>query len=67
MHKKAQALMCKEVSNIFVQEGPHQWLDNKLIASVQPPLDDDSIPGLRQVICRDRLGGLLKHYERRAA
>ena len=28
----------------------------------QATADDESIPSLRQVVCRQRLGGLLKHY-----
>jgi putative transposase len=51
----------------YHEERPHQGLDNKLIVPGRPPPDDESIPRLRQVVCRQRLGGLLKHFERRAA
>jgi putative transposase len=51
----------------FHEERPHQGLDNKLIMPAKPPPEDQSIPSLRQIVCRERLGGLLKHYERRAA
>jgi putative transposase len=48
-------------------ERPHQGLDNKLIVPGRPPPEDESIPNLRQVACRQRLGGWLKHFTRRAA
>ena len=51
----------------FHEERPHQGLDNKLITPANPPPDDEFVPRLRQVVCRQRLGGLLKHYEQRAA
>jgi len=51
----------------YHEERPHQGIDNKLIVSGRPPPEDESIPNLRQVVCRERLGGLLKHYDRRAA
>ena len=51
---------------LFVQEGPHQGLDNKPIVLGKPPPAED-IPSQRTVVCRERLGGLLRHYERRAA
>ena len=51
----------------YHEERPHQGLDNKLIMPGKPPPEDESIPRLGDVVCRERLGGLLKHYERRAA
>jgi putative transposase len=51
----------------YHEERPHQGLDNNLIVPGRPPPEDDSIPSLRQVVCRQRLGGLLRHYERHAA
>lgn len=48
-------------------ERPHQGIDNQLIMPGKPPPNDESVPSLRQLVCRERLGGLLKHYERRAA
>jgi putative transposase len=50
----------------YHKERPHQGLDNKLIVPGRPPPDDEAIPSLQQLICHERLGGLLKHYERRA-
>jgi len=49
----------------FETERPHQGLANKLVVAANLPEED--IPLLGQVVCRERLGGLLKHYERRAA
>jgi hypothetical protein len=40
-------------------------LANNLIVAATPPKDGVSFLG--QMKCRERLGGLLKHYERRAA
>jgi hypothetical protein len=43
-------------------ERNHQGLGNELIA----PVDDaDAVAG--RIACRERLGGLLKYYHRRAA
>jgi hypothetical protein len=46
-------------------ERPHQGLGNNVPIPARPP--DDDVPTGRQVLCHERLGGLLKHYERRAA
>jgi putative transposase len=46
----------------YHEERPHQGLDNKLIMPGRPPPEDESIPSLRQVVCRQRLGGWLKHF-----
>ena len=45
---------------------PHQGLDNRLILPAKPPPDGD-VPNLKQIVCHEQLGGLLKHFERRAA
>jgi len=50
----------------FHAERPHQGLENKLILPTKPPPDDD-VPNLKQIVCHERLGGLLKHFERQAA
>lgn len=50
----------------FHAERPHQGLENKLILQTKP-LPDEQAPELEQVVCHERLGGLLKHFERRAA
>ena len=44
---------------------PHQGLENKPILPMPPPSED--VPKLEQVVCHRTLGGLLKHFERRAA
>jgi putative transposase len=43
-------------------ERNHQGLDNRII-------DAHELVGLAedQIVCRERLGGLLKHYQRRTA
>jgi putative transposase len=45
---------------------PHQGLENKLNLQTNPPPTDD-VQDLKQIVCHERLGGLLKHFERRAA
>jgi putative transposase len=59
--------LVQEFLTHYHEERPHQGLDNKLIIPGKPPPADEEIPSLRQVVCRERLGGLLKHFERRAA
>lgn len=46
----------------YHDERPHQGLGNRLIRDTRPPPD----PGGR-IVRRTRLGGVLKHYERKAA
>ena len=60
--------LCREFVEHYHAERPHQGLDNKLPKpgrkkGKQAP---DLIP-LADVACRKRLGGLLKHYYRKAA
>ena len=43
---------------------PHQSMDNKPLTGDWPDGESDDVP---TVVCRKRLGGLLKHYERKAA
>ncbi len=49
----------------YHRERPHQGLGNRLlgdrIPGHDPPPDED------EVVCRPRLGGVLRHYERRSA
>ena len=47
---------------IHMQRRNYQGLDNELIEKL---IDESSIDGA--VECRERLGGLLKYYHRRAA
>jgi transposase InsO family protein len=57
--------LVQEYVRHYHHERPHQGLDNKLITLATPP--DEKIPLLQQIICHERLGGLLKDYERCAA
>jgi putative transposase len=59
--------LVREFVSHYHEERPHQGLDNKLLVPGKAPLSDETIPGLAQIVCRQRLGGLLRHYERRAA
>lgn len=45
----------------YHDERPHQGLGNVPLSGSSPA------PGDGEIVCRERLGGLLKHYERRAA
>jgi putative transposase len=45
---------------------PHQRKDNKPLLGVWPEIDDPPEES-KEVICREWLGGVLKHYERNAA
>ena len=46
----------------YHRERPHQGLGNRLIRNTRPPPDPSG-----RIVRRTRLGGVLKHYERRAA
>ena len=66
--------LCKEYLEYFHTERPHQGLENELL--VKPPAPKskkrktkplpDVVP-LSSIRCQTRLGGLLKHYSRKAA
>jgi putative transposase len=58
--------LVQEFVTHYHEDRPHQGLGNKLVRPGKPP-PDDVIPGLQEIACRERLGGLLKSYERRAA
>jgi len=45
---------------------PHQGLDNRPLGWTEPALAETAQP-LGEVVCHERLGGLLRHYQRRAA
>ncbi|HEY1603652.1 MAG TPA: hypothetical protein VGG64_28885 [Pirellulales bacterium] len=59
--------LVEEFVTLYHEERPHQGRDNELVVPGKPPPSDETIPGLAQIVCRQRLGGLLRHYERRAA
>jgi hypothetical protein len=45
---------------------PHQSLDNRPLTGAWPN-GDDPLESEEQIICHERLGGVLRHYERVAA
>ncbi|MCA9242131.1 MAG: integrase core domain-containing protein, partial [Planctomycetales bacterium] len=45
---------------------PHQRKDNRPLVGVWPEVDDPP-DKVEEVVCREWLGGVLKHYERAAA
>ena len=47
-------------------ERPHQALDNRPLTGAPPPAES-APPASGEIVCRERLGGLLKHYIRSAA
>ena len=57
----------------YHEERPHQSKDNHVLIAAPPPeksKHDCPLPGVipvPQVECRERRGGLLKHYYRKAA
>jgi putative transposase len=52
------------VTHHYLHERPHQGKDNLLLF---PRNNSDPLPRDGPVICHERLGGLLKFYERKAA
>jgi putative transposase len=50
----------------FHEERPHQGLGNRPPCESEPPPEIVRF-GTEEIVCRERLGGLLKHYERKAA
>ena len=53
--------LLREYVEHYNEERPHQGRDNLPLGGAGPD------PGGGEVVCRERLGGLLKHYSRRAA
>ena len=53
--------------NYHHQYRPHQGLGNVPIDTALPPPEPIDDFRLEDVVCHEALGGLLKHYERRAA
>jgi putative transposase len=60
--------LCQEFAEHYHAERPHQGLDNEVpkLIGKQRKRRPDLIP-LSDVACQKRLGGLLKHYHRKAA
>jgi hypothetical protein len=48
-------------------ERQHQGIGNVLLGGTGPPPDPGDTISLDEILCHERLGGLLKHYERKAA
>lgn len=46
---------------------PHQGIGDEPISGLRPIPEDPIEFRREEIICRERLGGLLKHYERKAA
>jgi hypothetical protein len=49
----------------YHQHRPHQGLDNRPLGWTETAAEADR--PLDEVVCQERLGGLLRHYQRRAA
>jgi putative transposase len=60
--------LCSQFVEHYHAERPHQGLENELIlpAKKKRKREADVVP-LSEVACKSRLGGLLKHYYRKAA
>ncbi|HEX5106396.1 MAG TPA: integrase core domain-containing protein, partial [Pirellulaceae bacterium] len=67
--------LCAEYLAHYHEERPHQSLDNRPLKQTIPrgrptnhfgPLVEQVVP-LSEVRCQERLGGLIKHYYRKAA
>ncbi len=60
--------LCREFSEHYQAERPHQGLENALLTSRRKDRkgQPDLVP-LADIACRKRLGGLLRHYHRKAA
>jgi hypothetical protein len=52
------------VAALYNNERPHQNKDNLPLGMEKPP---DVGNTLGEVVCQEHLGGLLRHYERKAA
>jgi len=61
------AHLVREFVSHYHAERPHQSLGNRPPSGSQPSQALNSPPTSGEVVCRERLGGLLKHYERAAA
>lgn len=59
--------LCREFAVHYHEERPHQSLDNEPIVKPPPHNDRDERVVVGEIRCRQRLGGLLKSYGRKAA
>jgi hypothetical protein len=58
-------LLLREYEGYYNGRRPHQSVANVPPAGAAPPVEGGI--AMEEVICEERLGGLLKHYYRRAA
>ena len=58
--QKHYDFLISEFTEHYLKERPHQGLDNVPLSGLPPARHGE-------IVCRERLGGLLKHYERVAA
>ncbi|MCA9123629.1 MAG: hypothetical protein H6822_00655 [Planctomycetaceae bacterium] len=58
--------LISEYVDFYQTVRPHQSLDNKPLTGNWPEPESDKAPA-GESVCHLRLGGLLKHYERKAA
>ena len=60
--------VCREYVAHYHTERPHQGLGNRPPVETPPPPSSSSHTAADgAVVCRERLGGVLRHYERRPA
>lgn len=58
--------LVREYAAFYNELRPHQRKGNKPLRGVWPEVDDPP-SGVEELVCRERLGGVLRHYERKAA
>jgi putative transposase len=61
--------ICTEFSVHYLEERPHQGLENETIGKSRRKVKPQSSPHtirMSDIRCKERLGGLLKHYSRAA-
>jgi len=71
---KHMDVLCQEFKIHYHEERPHQGLDNELIGETKTrkrksksKMDQPATISLAEIRCKERLGGLLKSYSRKAA
>ena len=71
---KHMDVLCQEFKIHYHEERPHQGLDNELIGETKTrkrksksKMDQPATTSLAEIRCKERLGGLLKSYSRKAA
>ena len=59
--------LLREYEDHYNTVRPHQGIGNRTIGIVTMPPPDSRLPEPSEIECESRLGGLLRHYHRRAA